>query len=243
MPLHGKNTGIVIDGYDITRWCHEVSGDHTIDVAESTGFDSPEGAKEYVPGHNDTTFAWSGREQGQIDNFRSRFGGIALLDAGVPFIVAIAGGFHAGRIAEMGKVLETSINISAPVADVVSASGDLQADGPVDVGYVLTTKDPYATTGAVNGASVPLGAASAGSRIFYHCVQNSRNGLVTVKVQESVNGTTWVDYDTHQFAAGGVGAVIHDLPTTGLDSFVRVVVTLAGTTGTATLRVAIARKA
>lgn len=241
MPLHGKNTGIVIDRYDVTRWCNEVSGDKGFDAIDITNFDAPQGAKEYVGGHADATFSWSGREQGDVDNFRARLEGLAATDAGVPFMVGIEGGFHAGRIVEMGKVLETSLNLSSPVKDVVSISGDLQADGLVELGRVLTTKDPY-TAASTNGATVALGAASVGARIFYHSVANSRNGVVTVKVQESVNGTTWVDYDTHQFTTGQVAAVVHDLPASGLDSYVRVVVTLAGTTGSVTLRVAIARK-
>lgn len=239
MTQHGKDTGICIAEFDITRWCNEVSGDRTIDAADASCFDEPQGAKVYVAGLNDGTFSWSGREQGKINSptVRATFEGLAELESGVPFTVGIQRGFHPGRTAEMGNVLVTSANVSAPVSDVVSASGELQSDGPISTGKVLTKKLPYTDT--ENGTSIDLMTPSLGALIHYHVVQNDRNGQVTITVQDSTNGTLWVDVDQFQTAAGEVLAAAHNV-TTPLDRYVRVVVSLAGTSGTATIRVALA---
>ena len=240
MTQHGKDTGICLGEFDITRWLNEVSGDRSIDAADASCFDEPKGAKVYVAGLNDGTFSWSGREQGKVTdtNVRQTFEGIAALEAGVPFTVGIQRGFHPGRLAEMGNVLVTSANVSAPVSDVVSVSGDLQSDGPIYTGKVLTQKAPY-DGAATNGTTVDYLTASVGALIHYHVTQNTRNGQVTVTVQDSTNGTLWVDVDQFQVAAGEILSEA-TIVTTGLDRYVRVVVSLAGTTGTATIRVALA---
>lgn len=237
--IHGKNTGIVIGSFDVTRWCNEVSSDSTIDTAEASCFDEPQGAKVYVMGMRDTTYSYSAREQGTIDSIRQVIGEVATQEA-APFLVGIERGFHAGRIAQIGRVLASKLALSSPVADVVSVSGDLQADGAVYSGVVLTKKLPYEAS--TNGATVDLSTGAIGAIIAYHVVQNSRNGTVTVKVQDSVDGSTWVDYDTMPVPGGAVESAYQDM-NVALDRFVRVVVTLAGSTGSATVRVAIARKA
>jgi hypothetical protein len=240
MPIHGKNTNVALGQYDITRSLKEVSADRSFDTAETTCFDEPGGAKTYVLGGQDATFSWSGIESGKIDSVRSRIGGIADLDLGAPFTVGPDRGFEAGRIAEMGSILSTGINISSPVADVVSSSGDFQADGPIELGKMLTTKADYSAA-SVNGASVDLGAPGIGARLHYHVVANGRNGLVTLRVQHSANNSTWVDYDTFTVPAGQLDAISRE-STTALQRYARVQVILAGSAGAVTARVAIARR-
>ncbi|AYD87359.1 minor tail protein [Microbacterium phage ValentiniPuff] len=239
MTIHGKDTGIALAQYDLTRWCNEVSGDQSLEAADASCFDEPQGAKVYVIGLNDSTFSWSGREQGKINEpgLRAVVDGVAQLEAGVPFTVAVQRGFHPGRIAQMGSVLSTSINLSAPVADVVSVSGDFQSDGPQMLGRILTDKLPYTAT--KQGQAIDLAAPSLGAVIHVHITQNSRNGQVTVTVQHSDDGLVWVDLDQYiaeeeELASASLAV---DAP---VDQYVRAVVSLAGTSGTATVRVAIA---
>lgn len=240
MAQHGKDTGIALAHFDITRWCNEVSGDRSFDVADASCFDEPQGAKVYVAGQQDATYSYSGREQGTLNSptFRATIEDLAELESGVPFTVGIQRGFHFGRICEMGSVLTTSINTSAPVADVVSVSGDLQSDGPVYTGVVLTKKLPYTATEQGQTATL-LGVASS-ARIHYHVVENTRNGPVTITVQHSSGGGVWVDYNQFIVAAGEVLAAGRTI-NTPRQAAVRVVVSLGGTSGSATIRVAITR--
>jgi hypothetical protein len=236
---HGKDTGICIDAFDITRWCNEVSGDQSVDMADASCFDEPQGAKVYVAGMTDGTYSWSGREQGTVDGLRSTFDALADIEGGSPFTVAIERGFHPGRVAQMGQVLVTSANLSAPVADVVSASGDLQSDGPVMTGIILTKKAPY-EAGTDNGTSIDLGSPSVSGTIHIHAVQGTTaNGQVTVTVQTSTDQALWTDIGQLVLAAGE--SLGRSIPvTTPIDRYVRAVVTHAGTSGTAPIRVAIA---
>lgn len=239
MTIHGKDTGIAVAQYDVTRWCNEVSSDMSADTAESTAFDAPQSAKEYVQGHTDATFSWSGREQNTLAGVRQAIGGLADVESSAPFTVALERGFHTGRRAIMGGVLVTKLALSAPVADVVSVSGDLQSDGPTRTGRVLTTKEPYTAT--TTGPTINLGAAGVEAWLNYHVVKNSRNGQVTVTVQDSVDGSVWVDYHQIVVAAGVVtGQRFHF--TDAIGQYVRIVVALAGTTGEAIIRTALARK-
>lgn len=239
MTIHGKNTGVVIGPYDVTRYCNEVSSDMSVEVADASCFDEPEGAKVYVAGLTDATFGWGGRQQGTPDGVREAMGDVANLEMSAPFLVGIARGFHAGRIAVMGNVLTSSINLSAPVTDVVSVSGDLQSDGPVENGLLLTKKDAYTAT--TQGSTIDQVTGGASARIQYHVVQNSRNGDVTVTVQDSGDGSTWVDYDTFVVAGGSTDALSR-VVADAVGRYVRVIVNLAGSSGEATIRVAIAKR-
>lgn len=239
MAIHGKGTNVALGQYDITRHLNEVSADRSFDTAETTCFDEPGGAKTYVMGSQDATFSWSGRESGTVDSLRNRIGGIADLDLGAPFTVGPDRGFAPGRTAEMGSTLSTSINFSSPVADVVSVSGDFQADGPVEAGVVLSRKAAYTTDD--NGPGIDLGSGGSGALIHYHVTANGRNGGTILRIQHSADGISWVDYDSFTVDGGRTDAVARKT-TSSLQSRVRLQVVLAGTAGTITARVAIAKR-
>lgn len=240
MAIHGKNTGLVVGPYDVTRFCKEVSSDMSVEVAETTCFDEPEGAKTYTLGLSDATFAFSGRESGTVDSLKNQVGLATASELSSPFTVGVDRGFHVGRVAVMGQIFSTKVAFSSPIADVVDVSGDLQSDGPVGNGLVLSKKTEYTTTG-VEASVDQLTGSSLGVIMHYHVVQNSRNGNVDVKIQHSANNSTWVDYDTFTVAGGALNSV-RRVSATAIDRYVRLSMTLGGSTGTATVRVAIAKR-
>lgn len=236
MAIHGKNTGIVLGARDVTRWCNEVTSDQSQDTADASCFDEPDGAKVYVLGMRDTKFTYSAREQGTPDSLRKVANDIAATDMHAPFMVGIDRGFHPGRITQMGNVLVAKVGLSAPISDVVQLSGDIQADGAIYAGRTLSAKAPYGASAP--GATVDHGVAAA-SRVQYHVTDNDRNGQAVLTVQHSADGSTWIDYDTLTVAAGTRVGVVHDVET-DLLRYVRVNVSLAGSTGSVTVRAAIA---
>lgn len=239
MAVHGKNTGIVLGTRDVTRWCNEVSSDQSVDVADASCFDEPEGAKVYVQGLRDTKFSYGAREQGTPDGLRQLEDDIAATDLDAPFMVGLDRGFHPGRIVQMGSVLTAKVSLSAPVGDVVQVSGDLQANGHIYLGRSLALKAAY--TASATGAQVDLGSPADGALIQFYVVENTSDGSTAVTVQHSDDGSTWVDYSTVTVQAGdllGEARVVED----SIDRYVRVVVAKAGSSGSATIRVAIARR-
>jgi len=113
--------------------------------------------------------------------------------------------------------------------------------GGLNTGKCLAAKTVVSTS-PTNGTTVDgTAATTAGGFAAMFVTANTRNGAVTVKVQHSVDGTTWVDKATFT-AVSATQLASQVIPLTGtINRYTRVVVTLAGSTGSATVTVALSR--
>jgi hypothetical protein len=136
---HGKGAAFSLDNAtgtltDISTYLDEVSFPSSIETGETTTFQSPGAAKTYVPGLRDATFSLSGKFDPTVDAlFEGLIAAQAAGSAAADFAYGPAGSASAAVKYE-GAAWVTGYDISAPVADVVTFSVDLQVTGAVTRG-------------------------------------------------------------------------------------------------------------
>lgn len=136
---HGKGAAFSLDNAagvltDISTYLDEVSFPSSIETGETTTFQSPGGAKTYVPGLRDATFSLSGKFDPTVDAlFEGVISAQAAGSAAADFSYGPAGS-AASAVQYTGAAWITGYDISAPVADVVTFSVDLQVTGQVTRG-------------------------------------------------------------------------------------------------------------
>jgi hypothetical protein len=135
----------------------------------------------------------------------------------------------------------TSYEISSPVADVVAISAEVQADGGLYSGVALTGLTAVSSTGT--SASVDnTTATSNGALANLHVTDNTRDGATTIKVQDSADGLAWADLIT--FTSVSASATVGEsITSTGtVNRYLRAEHTLAGSSGSVTFHVSVARR-
>ncbi len=126
--IHGKSTDFELDdtggtSRSLSNVLTSVDFPETIDTAESTAFGST--SKSYLVGLRDATISVSGLWDATVDGYI-----IGTEPASRTFIFGPAGS-TGGNVKYTGECIVTSYSVSAPVADVVSFSLDLQVTGNV----------------------------------------------------------------------------------------------------------------
>jgi hypothetical protein len=247
MPVHGKGTGVAIADYDITRWIDQVSTADAIDVHESSCFDAPGHAKEYVQGMWMASATWSGRfgsEIAPLKNVNAVFEAILAAEIDVPFTIAPGYGFNPGSVCYMGPALATKLSTSSPITNVIAVSGSIDADGGFRYGVVLSSKADLTATPTLASVDNGVATATGGAGHLHVDSRSTLNGTLTAVIQHSPDNATWVDLIdfTVVAAATGVGQRIALADGTTIARYVRATITLAGTTGSATVRVALSRR-
>lgn len=136
---HGKGAAFALDNAvgtltDISTFLDEVSFPSSIETGETTTFQSPGSAKTYVPGLRDATFSLSGKLDPTLDALvEGVITAQAAGSAAADFEYGPAGS-ASGAVKYSGAAWVTGYDISAPVADVVTVSIDLQVTGQVTRG-------------------------------------------------------------------------------------------------------------
>lgn len=239
MAVHGKATGVLLGGYDLTPMLNSIGTPQSLEVSETTAFQSPGGAKTYIPGLADATVSMGGMYEGDALSTQDMLDVAA--ESADAILVSYGRALAVGQDCKFGAVIRSAFEVTSPVGDVVSITGASQADGGLHTGPVLMAKQTVASS-PVNGSTVDGGAATpSGGKAVLSLTGNTRNGTVTVKVQHSTDNSVWVDKGTFTVvAAGAVASEVIDLPGT-INRYTRVVVTLAGSTGSAIITVALSR--
>lgn len=247
MPVHGKGTGVAVGSYDITRWLDQVTVGDTVDVIESTTFDAPGSAKEFVNGLRSSQATWSGRfgsELAPLKNVRAVFEDILSAEANVPFTCAPGLGFNPGKVCYMAPGLASKLSTTTPVAGVIGVTGSLDADGGFSYGVVLSPKADVTATPTPISVDNGVSTSTGGAGHLHVDGRSTLNGTVTALIQHSTDGVTWVDLITFAVvpAATGSGERIELSDGATISRYVRATITLAGTTGSAAIRVALTRR-
>jgi len=243
---HGKNTVVLFDKYDLSQYFNSATTSAMAETVETTTFGSAN--KTYAVGMKDGTVSFEGLWSGVLDTS----GSDAVLHAAfnsttkIPITVATEGA-TLGRRCKMIWADDTSYEIKSAIADMVTITGQAQASGTVggfDGGVLLAANQ--AITATIANTSVDNTAASTNGGVAQlHVTSNTRNGAITIKVQQSANNSTWTDLVT--FTATTSATItserIEVAAGTSVARYVRANVSgFAGSSGSATITVGFARR-
>lgn len=235
---HGKSTKILFGRYDLSPYLNESTVSETVDTAETTAYGKA--AKTYIAGQADGTISLSGMFDGDQNATDETFSTALGDDTGIVVTVAPEG-LAAGRRLQVSKVKQTSYESSAPVADVVAVSVEVQADGGVDRGISLTPLDAKSANGTGDAQDNAASSANGGVGVL-HVTANTRNGNSTIKVQHSADNAVWADLITFT-AVGSSTTTSERIEVSGtVNRYLRMSHTLAGSTGEITYHASFSRK-
>jgi hypothetical protein len=232
MPfVHGKNTTILIDEFNLSAFFNSADVAATAETAETTTFGNA--AKTYIAGLQDATLSLAGLFDGGTDAVDEVLS--AALGGSAIFSIVPAGAGTIGNRASLAEAFATSYGVSAAVGDAVSISAEAQVSGGLIPGVVLANL--VARTAAGQTAALDNAASTAGGvKAFLHLTAFSGTD-VTIKIQESADNSTWADLITFTQATGATSEVAAATGT--IDRYLRV--DISGTFTTVTFAVTLAR--
>lgn len=235
---HGKNVNVFINEYDFSTYFNDVSATSTVETSEVSAFGSS--AKEYIVGLLDGTVSLSGMFDGTATGTDVVFSAVLGSTTKQNVIVAPSGHSN-GATAIVLEADDTSYEVSGAVADVVQTSAEFQSSDGVEHGKILSSGAAISATG--NGTSVDNTAASTNGGVgFVSVPTNTRNGNITVKVQQSADNSTFTDLITFTVVTSTQKTFQRVEVTGTVARYLRVNYTVAGSTGSATPVVAFARR-
>ena len=235
---HGKNVNVFINEYDFSTYFNDVSATSTVETAEVSAFGSS--AKEYIVGLLDGTVSLSGMFDGTATGTDVVFSAVLGSTTKQNVIVAPSGHSN-GATAIVLEADDTSYEVSGAVADVVQTSAEFQSSDGVEHGKILSSGAAISATG--NGTSVDNALSSANGGVgFLSVPTNTRNGNITVKVQQSADNSTFTDLITFTVVTSTQKTFERVEVTGTVARYLRVNYTVAGSTGSATPVVAFARR-
>lgn len=236
---HGKNSGVLMGKYDISAYLNEASASMSLETAETSTFGTS--AKTYILGQNDATISFSGLFDGDAGAISAAFEDVIGNDLTPAITLAYDGGVVEGRSCAIANGKQTSYEVSAPVADVVSLNGEFQVTGGLRQGILIAANSALtsSTTGTVfdNTASTAIGATAN-----LHVTANTRNSSSVIKIQHSVDKSTWVDLITFT-TVGSTTTTSESLSVSGtVNRYLRANTTLSAGTGSITITLSISRR-
>jgi hypothetical protein len=235
---HGKNVNVFINEYDFSTYFNDVSATTTVETAEVSAFGS--NAKEYIVGLLDGTVSLSGMFDGTATGTDVVFSAVLGSTTKQNVIVAPSGHSN-GATAIVLEADDTSYEVSGAVADIVQTSAEFQSSDGVEHGKILSSGSAISATG--NGTSVDNTLSSANGGVgFLSVPTNTRNGNITVKVQQSADNSTFTDLITFTVVSSTTKTFQRVEVTGTVARYLRVNYTVAGSTGSATPVVAFARR-
>src|SRR4051794_7695211 len=114
--IHGKNTVVFLDGYDISGYLNSASYTMTADTAETTAFGA--NARSYIPSFPGGTISVGGMFDGTATGIDTILQTVASNQgaggAAVPMSVAPQGNTVGNRVM-LANVYNTSYSVSSPV--------------------------------------------------------------------------------------------------------------------------------
>ena len=236
---HGKNVLVFIDQYDFSTYFNDLTASANVDTAETSAFGTS--AKTYVLGLMDGTISLSGMyESTDLTGTDQYFASVLGAAAKQKVIVALEG-HTLGTRAVVMQADDTSYEVAGSIGDLVKTSIEFQSSQGVDNGVILSSGSAVTATG--NGTSVDNAVATTNGGVAYLSIPtNTRNGNVTVKVQQSADNSTFTDLATFTVIPSSTKTSERVEVTGTISRYLRVNYTVAGSTGSATPTVAFARR-
>jgi hypothetical protein len=243
---HGKNTVVLFGKYNLSEYFNSATTSAMAEAVETTTFGSAN--KTYAVGMKDGTVAFEGLWSGVLDTEGSdKVLNDAISDTSKTVITVATEGATVGRRAKLVNADETSYEIKAAIADMVTISAQAQASGiqgGIDGGVLLTANQTFSGVGTNTGVDNAI-ASTNGGVAHLHVTANTRNGGIVVKVQHSSNNSTWADLVifTTTTSATTTSERIEVAAGTSINRYLRTNVSgFAGSSGTATITVGFARR-
>ena len=238
--IHGKNTAVYIDEFDLTSYFTDTSIALDNDVSETTAFGDTN--KSFILGTRGGTLSMSGMWAADTDGSDEELQAL-LGNATTPIITVREGAAAIGSRAVIAQANETSYAITNPIADVVTVSADFECT-PNQVsnltfalagGVQLTAGASIAHCSLGNLSSVDNGAGTL------HVPTNTVNGNTTIKIQHSANDASWADLIS--FTVVGSSAKTSEIKAVSgtVNRYLRASASTAGSSGSITFMVAFAR--
>lgn len=236
----GAQSAIMANGRDLSGYLNSIGVTATIEALENTTFKSAKetGAKSYRPGLEEGSLSGEGFFEADTVNEDALDDVLAATRRATSvwtvFPDTDAFGFDGWGF----EAIRTSYEISTPVAELAKASVDATSNEGAERVDSLHALAQELATG--NGTDLDNGAATSNGGVGYVSVSDvSPAESVTVKVQHSVDGTTWVDLIT--FTVGDAAGQAERIEVAGtVNRHVRATWSLSG--GNATFQVAFGRK-
>ena len=245
--IHGKNTAVYIDEFDLSSYFNDVSVSLDNDVAETTAFGDTN--KSFILGTRGGTLSMSGMWASDTDGSDEELQAL-LGNATTPILTVRQGAAAIGSRAIIAQANETSYAITNPVADVATISADFECT-PNQVsnltfalagGVQLTAGASIAHGSLGNLSSVDNAASSAnGGAGTLHVPTNTVNGNTTIKIQHSANNSTWADLITFTVVGSTVKTSEIKAVSGTVNRYLRATASTAGSSGSITFMVAFAR--
>jgi len=247
--VHGKNSKVYLDEFDMSAYLNSTDVTHTQDTAETTAYGAT--ARAFMPSQASGTLSFGGLYDavtgaGSSDNeFEAILGSTTT-----PLLTVAIDGGTIGNRAVIARANETSYTLASPVADINSVTADFQCsadpannvDFGVASGVQLTTGASIAHGSLGNLASVDNSASSAnGGAAVLHVPTNTVDGATTIKVQHSADDAVWADLVT--FTAVSASTITSQISavTGTVNQYLRVTASTAGSSGAITFMVSFAR--
>lgn len=238
---HGKNVNVFLDEFDFSTYFNDVSASTSVDTAETSAFGTS--AKTYIVGHRDGTISLSGMFEGTASSGTDEFFNDALGNATKTKIIVAPQGNSVAAGAIMLVADDTSYEVSSAIADVVQASAEFQSTDAVEHGKILSSGAAISATGNGTGVDNTTSSTNGGAG-FLSVPVNTRNGTIGVKVQHSADNSTFADLVpfTTVTSTQKTSERVEVPSLTTINRYLRVVYTVAGSSGSATPVVAFTRR-
>lgn len=186
--VHGSQTRVHFVGYDLSPYLKSATIEETVDTADVTAFTDL--AKRYIVGQEDGSFTADGNyvsTQGAVRDALEAAAGVK--DA---LLTVYPEGDALGKPAAGLGGIESTRSIQTPIADAVMVSMALQSSIGVEDLVSLHAMGVVDHTNGLpgwdNGVSTPDGLVA-----HLQCRTVNGGGAATIRIQDSVDGVTWVD--------------------------------------------------
>ena len=232
---HGRNAKVLANGYDLSAFFKSVSQTGTSDTAEVSTLGST--SKNYIPGLKDSKFS--------VDGFydATAAGSDVVLSGIIGAATVWTTVFSSDAVGARGyvaTVIGTSVATGADIGGAVSVKAEGQATTGPDA---ITVLSPLAArTATANGTQVDNTTATTNGASSYLQVTAAAGSTPTlvVKLQHSVDASTWVDLATHTTVVAGNQS--ERIAVTGtVNRYIRTLYTITGSSPTFTFHHAAAR--
>ena len=190
--VHGKNTKVFYNGYDLSSYLNAISIARTAEQADTTTFGAS--YKTFVAGFTDGTVSLGGYYDGDAGAIDALLA--ASLGSDTPGVLTFSTqtADAVGDVAYQASAKTTSYEVTSSLTEAVSISAEVQCSGQVDRAIVLHAHEAETSTAA--DASVNNGAASTNAIAHLHVTAASADDTLDVIIEDSPDDSNWTTLGT-----------------------------------------------
>lgn len=234
--VHGKNTKVYVNGFDLTDMFKSSSIPAAAGTAETTTFGKSD--KTFIAGLREATISVEGLFDGVVDKVDAVLSPI-LGGATKSVWTVLQDGDTFGNRGVGVEGIETAYEVTSPIEDAVQVTAEAQSSSGRD--GIISHHALAARTVDFTGSPVDGVAASTNGGVGYlHVMAYSGFTSVVVKIQDSADDVSYADILTFATVTGARVAERKAITGT-VRRFTRVFIDVAGT-GSVTLFAGFGRK-